>query len=299
MVEWGNKVPPFLIGERQLAETVGFTTLFAVVYAALSSPFSEGNVWFALGITKGIRYTAVFFLTVLTVIIVSKRIMHMYASKDGDISFIGYILWNILEIVTAAALYSFFTIEGEELGIIGPLKDSPPKLFFRALEQSAIIIGVPYLLCGMYFALVDKNNTIRLLNYSTVVSDEILPPKDEKKITLFDSSGAMKLSIRSSSLYYIESDDNYIIVWYTDGQGMMKKYMLRCRLKTVENSFADSSLVRCHRKYIVNTEKIKVLRKEKDGFVLELENESIPPISVSKTYQEKILELVSSIYDEN
>jgi DNA-binding LytR/AlgR family response regulator len=141
----------------------------------------------------------------------------------------------------------------------------------------------------MYFAIIDKNNTIRLMNYRNVVSDEPVEAAEEQKITLFDNSGVLKLSVSLSNLYLIESDDNYIIVWYTDSKGEMKKYMLRCRLKTVEESFSGSSLARCHRKYIVNLDKVKVLRKEKNGYVLVLENEAIPQIPVSKTYADKIL----------
>jgi DNA-binding LytR/AlgR family response regulator len=110
-----------------------------------------------------------------------------------------------------------------------------------------------------------------------------------KKITLFDNSGALKLSLNPDNLYYIESDDNYIKVWYTDSKGELKQYMLRCRLKTIEESFKGSSLVRCHRKYIVNLDKVGMLRKESEGYVLDLENESIPAISVTKTYTDIVL----------
>ena len=65
--------------------------------------------------------------------------------------------------------------------------------------------------------------------------------------------------------------------------------MLRCRLKTVEESFRGSSLVRCHRKYIVNMDKVKVLRKEKDGYELDLDNDSIAPIPITTTYSENVL----------
>lgn len=292
MIDWGKRLPAYLVGDYQLTATVIFTALFAVLFTVLSAPFHQDFAWFAIGATRGLGFTAIFFLIVLILVSISKRTMHLTGTRRA-LTYAEYIIWNILEIIIISTLYTFFTMEGEKLGVIDSFGESPISMFIRAIEQCVIIIGVPYTLAGMYFALMDKNNTIRLMNYSTVVSDEIVAPKDEKKITLFDSSGAMKLSIRSSSLYYIESDDNYIIVWYTDGQDMLKKYMLRCRLKTIEESFSGSSLVRCHRKYIVNTEKIKVLRKEKDGFVLELENESIPPISISKTYEEKILRSVN------
>ena len=79
------------------------------------------------------------------------------------------------------------------------------------------------------------------------------------------------------------------MVWYTDSKGDLKRYMLRCRLKTVEESFRGSSLVRCHRKYIVNMDKVKVLRKEKDGYELDLDNDAISPIPITKTYSENVL----------
>ena len=101
------------------------------------------------------------------------------------------------------------------------------------------------------------------------------------------------MSVSLSSLYYIESDDNYIIVWYEDINKDLKKYMLRCRLKTVEESFKGSSLVRCHRQYVVNMDKVKVLRKEKDGYQLNLENDAIPPIT--KTYAENVLAYLKDI----
>ena len=142
----------------------------------------------------------------------------------------------------------------------------------------------------MYFAIIDKNNTIRLMNYDNVVTDE--PQKANKsihRITLFDNSGALKLSLSPESLYYIESDDNYIKVWYTDSKGHLQKYMLRCRLKTVEDSFKDSGLIRCNRKYIVNLAKVSTLRKENEGYILDLCNESIPPLPVTKTYVDLVL----------
>ena len=129
------------------------------------------------------------------------------------------------------------------------------------------------------------------MNFSNVVSDEPVNTGKEQKITLFDSSGVLKLALSLSNLYYIESDDNYIKVWYVDSKGVLQKYILRCRLKTVEESFKGSSLVRCHRKYIVNTERVKVLRKEGDSFVLELDKESITPIPVTKTYEKTVLDI--------
>ena len=210
----------------------------------------------------------------------------MYRTKDWyEMSYLGYISWCILEILVISGFYTWLTTD-----ITVPQKGNELLIFTKALKNSAIALGIPYLISGMYFAIIDKNNTIRLMNYENVVTDEPAKPDTQKqKITLFDNSGALKLSLNLDNLYYIESDDNYIKVWYTDSKGDLKQYILRCRLKTVEESFKGSSLVRCHRKYIVNLDKVSMLRKESDGYVLDLDNEAITPITVTKTYTDSIL----------
>ena len=200
-------------------------------------------------------------------------------------TYLGYLVWCIAEIVLICLFYSKMTMD-----ITAPANSTQSDIFWHALLYCIIALGIPYLIAGMYFAIIDKNNTIRLMNFDNVVTDEPQKPEASKqKITLYDNSGAMKLSVSPENLYYIESDDNYIKVWYTDSKGELKQYILRCRLKTVEESFKGSTLLRCNRKYIVNLDKVSTLRKETDGYILELNNRAIEPIPVTKTYTDAIL----------
>jgi DNA-binding LytR/AlgR family response regulator len=72
--------------------------------------------------------------------------------------------------------------------------------------------------------------------------------------------------------------------------------MLRCRLKTVEESFAGSDLIRCHRKFIVNMQKVKLLQKVGSVYEITLDNEAIAPIPVTKTYIGNVLERFKESY---
>ncbi len=278
-----TKLPKYLLGKYQLIGTVTFSVLFAVVFLNIYIPFSE-TAWFGLGDSVLFLHTLVFISISILILICSR--MLMYRTKDWyEMSYLGYISWCILEILVISGFYTWLTTD-----ITVPQKGNELLIFTKALKNSAIALGIPYLISGMYFAIIDKNNTIRLMNYENVVTDEPAKPDTQKqKITLFDNSGALKLSLNLDNLYYIESDDNYIKVWYTDSKGDLKQYILRCRLKTVEESFKGSSLVRCHRKYIVNLDKVSMLRKESDGYVLDLDNEAITPITVTKTYTDSIL----------
>ena len=106
-------------------------------------------------------------------------------------------------------------------------------------------------------------------------------------INLYDYNGALKLTINSDSLYYMESQDNYIKIFY-ENNGKLLSYMLRSRTKTIEENLADTSMVRCHRSYMVNIDQVKVVRREKDGAMLDLGIEGIPCIPISQTYNESV-----------
>ena len=277
-----ERLPKYLLGKYQLIGSVTFSVLFAVVFLNIYIPFSE-TAWFALGDSAAFSHTVIFAASSILMLIASR--MLMYRSKKAfEMTFIGYIVWCAMEILAIAGLYTWLTIN-----VIWPNISDTLFIFAKAVKNGGIALGFPYLISGMYFAIIDKNNTIRLMNYENVVTDEPRPESQKQKITLFDNSGALKLSLNPENLYYIESDDNYIKVWYTDSKGELKQYMLRCRLKTVEESFKGSPLVRCHRKYIVNISKVGMLRKESDGYVLDLDKEEIPPITVTKTYTDSVL----------
>lgn len=277
-----NAIPDYLRGKQELLGTVVFTALFSIVFLLFSIPFSH-NAWFRLGNSTFFFFTVLFALGSLAIIIISKMIMYKTRNKIR-MTYLGYVAWDLAEVVVICLAYTFLTVPITKIGWA-----QFPRILGNSFLYGTISVVIPYILAGMYFAINDKNKIIRLMNYSNVVSDESVSPSRLEKVTLFDNSGVLRLSVSLGNLYYIESDDNYIIVWYSDSKGDLKRYMLRCRLKTIEESFKGSSLVRCNRKYIVNMNKVKVLRKEKDGYELDLDNDSVPSIPITKTYTANVL----------
>lgn len=277
-----KKIPSYLLGKYQLIGTVTFSVLFALVFLNIYIPFSD-TAWLGLGNSEMFIHTLIFAASALTSLIISRMLMYNIQNLF-EITYAEYIAWCLLEIATIAGIYTWITTDTTFIA------EGAWQIYLRSFLYTLISLGFPYLISGMYFAIIDKNNTIRLMNYDNVVTDEISKPeKSLNKITLFDNSGALKLSLSPENLYYIESDDNYIKVWFTDNKGQIQQYMLRCRLKTVEDSFKGSDLVRCNRKYIVNMNKVSTLRKENEGYILDLCNEEIPPLPVTKTYVDSVL----------
>lgn len=291
MIRMRQKAPQYLLGKFQLTATLVFGALFAIILLLVSLPYSH-NVWFELAGGKGYLLTVVFVLIALTIAIFSKRMMYLMRNK-GMLMW-QYVLWNAIEIFVICGVYIIVTIIGDSRGIIDRHGAPVGKVFLTALRYGYVSIGVPYIIAGLYFDILDKENTIRMINYGNVVTDKPANPETDNKIALFDNNGTLRLSLNVDSLYYFESDDNYIKVWYTDDSGTLKQYMLRCRLRTVEENFSDNGLLRCHRKYIVNLTKVRSIIKTGDSYQIDLGRDNIAPLPISKTYENSILEAYNS-----
>lgn len=283
-----DKIPGYMTGSHQLTGTVLFASLFSLVFILMISPYLR-YVWFKLGVVSNASLMTLVFMGLSLLILTLSR-MTMYAvAKKHSILFVDYVFWCLGEAALISLAYAAFSINGITAGVI-PYNDITfLKLFVSAMGFCVISLGVPYVLAAFYYAVEDKNNTIRLMSFGSITTDEAPSLTRDEKITLYDNSGALKLVVSLSNLYYIESDDNYIKVWYQDSEGTLKQYMLRCRLKTVEESFTGSGLVRCHRKYIVNFDKVETITRTKEGFEIDLGLGGAAPIPVSKTYEENVL----------
>ena len=277
-----SKIPSYLLEKYQLIGTVVFSIMFAVIFLNLYIPFSE-TAWFALGDSSAFLNT-IFFISVSIFILIASRMAMYYTSKHKDITYLGYVMWCIMEIAVVCYIYTQMTML-----VHSEAFPTEFAVFKHAFPYCAIALGVPYFMSAMYFAIIDKDKTIQLMNYENIVTDEV-PANGEqlKKITLFDNNGSLRMSVSLDNLYFIQSDDNYIKVWYTDNQGELQRYMLRCRLKTIEESFKGSGLIRCNRQYIVNMSKVCNMKKEGNIYILELDNQAISPIPVTKSHTAEV-----------
>ena len=108
-----------------------------------------------------------------------------------------------------------------------------------------------------------------------------------------DEKGEIKISVMLENLLYVESSDNYATIHYLN-KAKLSHYLIRNSLKWMEENLTkETPLVRCHRSFIVNLDKVKVLRKTKDGIFLEMDALNTPDIQVSKTYYERVMDKFS------
>lgn len=118
----------------------------------------------------------------------------------------------------------------------------------------------------------------------------ILEPDDMYRF--YDEKGELKLLVQSQMVYFIEGADNYVVVYYSQGN-KVEHIIIRNTLRNIAWRFRDQRLVRCHRSYIVNCDKVKMLKRVDGDILLDLGVETLPNIPVSKSYSEIVLNRLS------
>lgn len=279
MPDLQKPIPSYLVEKRNIVTLVLFTSLFALVFINIYSPFGASR-WYNVNETEFLFYSSLVILTGVLVVVISRIIMY-HVCKKHLINIIQYLAWILAEIMFMALFYTLFEI------II--LKDSRTftELFKVSARNTALILLLPYSMLWLYFSWRDKKEKIEKLSETRAFSDN---PRD--MIPFYDDKSVLKFSIKKEDLMYIESTENYVSICYLN-KGRLSKYLLRDTMKRMEEIFAGTEIVRCHRSFMVNFEKVKVIRKDKDGLKLELDSPSITDIPVSKTYVDDVMRVFS------
>lgn len=117
-------------------------------------------------------------------------------------------------------------------------------------------------------------------------------PKGNNQITLY-SDTSEQLTFHLPDLLYIEADDNYSTVVWTQNGGLQKK-LLRVNLKNIESQLNNSYTFRCHRSYIVNINAIAAISGNANGYKLKIQ-QSDTVIPVSRPKGKEIMQKISQL----
>ena len=257
-----------------------FTAVFALLFINIFQPFGSRSWYPNISDFKYFFFSSLIILIGMLVVLISRLIMLAYVKKRA-ITYLQYGIWILAEILSMSMFYALFT---KFIPREGASRD-----FVEVLQKStlhaALVLLLPYAILWLYFSWQDKNAILQKLKQEDKTAE--MPKKN--LIAFQDEKGEFKISIVRENLLYVDSADNYATIHYLN-KSKLSHYLIRNSLKWMEENLTkESSLVRCHRSYIVNLDKVKVLRKTKDGIFLELDALNTPDIPVSKTYYERVM----------
>ena len=280
MTFFESKIPDFMTDRRNTIRQILFTAIFALIFINLYSPFGV-NTWYNVTTPQLFFYSSLVILTGLLVIALSRIIM-LNVVKKRKLTTGSYIGWIALEIVSLAVVYVIL-----RLIFVSPI-DDVLSAFRDSLKVTSLVLLFPYTLTFLYFSWQEKNRKLNELSESPPSTKPILPVM----IPFRDEKGELRFSVKPDDLLYLESADNYVAIHYLDGN-KQASYMIRNSLKNLEEELRELNILRCHRSYMVNFEKVKMIRKETDGLVLELDIPEKQSLPISQSYVDEVLRLFS------
>lgn len=220
---------------------------------------------------NGIIFNTLMLTSILIGIMFASRIPMSAARKHLlPLSWWQYALWSFGEIFVFSCFAALY------MALVYGTYGYFPALG-ECLRMSFAILPYPFIIFALLFALIrpDEDNVA-----------------EENLVRFADSTGRLKLVIAHDVILYIEAQENYVSIHYLEGEHH-KEYSLRQSMRGIEELMAKHGIIRCQRSYFVNPRHVKVLRRDKEGFIqAELDITSCKPVPVSPKYYEQLSKML-------
>lgn len=281
-------IPRSVFTYRSQAMIVLTMAMIAVIFIVVFRPF---NIYESLDflISKSLPnfidsaedafYLALTSVVLLGIVMIFGSRVIMVRTMRNLLTYRGYILWGGIEFIIVALAITILSAS-----LFHPETTSIFRLFTKVLGRTACILFIPYAFCSLYIVIIDKVSQLKALHES-IANEEIAQQK--AYILLYDEHNEMRLSVKREDLIMIESADNYVCVWYINND-QIKKVLIRNTMKRVASQLSKCSVQRCHRSYMINMDRVKVLRRDKEGVFIEFGIEGVPDVPISRTYIDNI-----------
>jgi LytTr DNA-binding domain len=259
MIKFLNKPYPFNDDLKHNAKIILFISLGVLVFLLIFQPikidsFSTRDIFYLF---TGLAISTFLILCVNLLILPSLFPKLFYNNIWNIKREIIWNLWIMFSISTSnllfyTKLFGLFDIGFSDIGRI---------LLLGFLPVSALIV-------------INQDRLFRShLKSAQELNKKLMDSKIKKeKLVHFESDYKKdKLSILPSSLILIKSADNYIEIYF-ESEGGIKNQMIRSSLKRAGETIKEFDfIIRCHRTYIVNTNHIKEIEGNSQGYKLYFE----------------------------
>ncbi|MBI9062532.1 MAG: LytTR family transcriptional regulator DNA-binding domain-containing protein [Marinilabiliaceae bacterium] len=277
-MDFSKPIPSYLLEKRNSIRLILFTAGFALLFINVYAPFGV-ETWFNISKLELFIFSSLVILTGVLVVVISRIIMYQCGQRGRSISLGHYLLWIAVEIVSMSLFYTLYEI------II--LKDPRPILdaFKISMQNTSLVLLLPYSTLWLYFSWQDKK-----MKLDALIEEREELPENRGMVLFRDEKGVMRFSIKNDDLLYLKGADNYVTIYYSVHQ-KHEKFLLRNTLKNMEESLRPLDVVRCHRSYMVNFQKVKIIEREKMGMRIKLDTAPVLEVPVSKTYVESVFQM--------
>lgn len=209
------------------------------------------------------------------------RVLLSLVGRKHDLSPAAMVIWIVAELIVCVSVIALVL-----WGLCGGGTVDLASLVGALVLGMAGVLLVPTVVTYLIRRLREAQDEVVRLRQLTGHQDGQAKQAAEASVNFFAKGGRLAFSTRMGNILYIEAADNYVNIHYINGE-KEETFILFNSMKNIEKSFAGTSLMRCHRGYMVNADNVRLMRKESLGLVLEI-NHCAKTIPVSKSFAEPV-----------
>lgn len=275
------QTPKYLLRKENITKLILLTAAFALVFINVFQPFNSRSWLTEMSDVKYFLLSSMLVIIGMAVVAISRVIMYKrYGKTKKHLTMINYLIWVTIEVFAMA-----FTFTGIEILFFSDARDIF-ELLKISLKNTSWVLLLPYAILWLYFSWDDKNERLKKVYEAgrSLINHEVYLPS---MVNFYDKNGEVKFSVKAQDLVYVRGADNYFSVNYLDGK-RLSQCMIRGSLSSLTNDLKEYGIIRCHRSYLINAQRIKLLEKKSDGFQVRLDTPQEVYIPISKTYVDDV-----------
>lgn len=265
---------PLLEDAKSKLFLVLFCGFFSAFFIYFYNPFNLQSVTYETAIG---RFLSIWNAGILGALILSitqfllRPVLNLDSFTRGQ-----FLLWVIFEF--ALLCIGIFIVFGES--------KEPFLVELSSIVKYTVSLGLlPYILACLVIAVfklsdVEENSSgnKRMANTNSAGN------ASSDQISIKDENGKIMLVLNVNQILFLKSEDNYISIFYLQND-QVEKALIRTNLKKIVGEWDHPNLIRIHRSYMVNMQRIDSVQRKKGDFQIQLSHFSDMPLKVSGTYK--------------
>ena len=270
----------FLIRFESILLFLSLTLVVAVLLVVFGQPTSILGYFEQQSSLTPLGQITISFISGFGVLALSRVLLSLVGRKH-DLSPAAMVIWIVAELIVCVSVIALVL-----WGLCGGGTVDLASLVGALVLGMAGVLLVPTVVTYLIRRLREAQDEVVRLRQLTGHQDGQAKQAAEASVNFFAKGGRLAFSTRMGNILYIEAADNYVNIHYLNGE-KEETFILFNSMKNIEKSFAGTSLMRCHRGYMVNADNVRLMRKEALGLVLEI-NHCAKTIPVSKSFAEPV-----------
>ena len=270
----------FLTRHESILLFLSLTLVVAVLLVVFGQPTSILNYFDQRSSLTPLGQITISFISGFGVLLLSRLVLFLVGRKR-DLAPAAMVIWIVAELILCVSVMALVL-----WGLCGGgAVDLTPLVGDLVLGTIGVLL-VPTVVTYLIRRLREAQGEVMRLRQLLGHQDGQAKQAADASVNFFAKGGRLAFSTRMGNILYIEAADNYVNIHYVNGE-KEETFILFNSMKNIEKSFAGTSLMRCHRGYMVNADNVRLMRKEALGLVLEI-NHCAKTIPVSKSFAEPV-----------